>query len=283
MTGPVDQCISLASYGNEFLKSGQLISFYPENRSFQFCKRVLFSETRKDIDASGSNESVNTFNPNTWFDFLKKNNCIKIRLAHFTSEKQVLARDYQLAGFVGGGGPWLIETVFEKSSDLWANNWQVTNRHDPERKIWTVQYVRIKQHVPSINLQFDPVEIKNDLNETLTAISAFAEKQKLNFWKDWFDRAIKTLQSQNPEALFFRQDMLVQKNHPLIARQLIYGGGNSFVFGGMGSWNDISFQQAEIQKEYEKISAQLYDIMNQAILCGINYENHEIPGQASNN
>ncbi len=282
MTGPVDQSISLISFGNDFLQSGELFKFYPENLAFQFCNNVLFSEEQLQNQTGNPNKKLYAANPVEWLQQLKKNNCKKLRLYYAPSEKQTLAKDFQSAAFVGGGGTWMIETIFENTSDFWSNNWKVTNKNDPDRKIWTVYYIRSEMQTTIINLQFDPVEIKGKLHAALHDIKTFALSQKLDFWADWFERAIRTLDAQNPEALFHRRDMLVQKNHPLIARQLLYGAGNAFVFGGMGSWNDIGFKEEGIRKEYDRLSSNLYDRMNQAIICGINFENHDSPGRAIN-
>ena len=42
------------------------------------------------------------------------------------------------------------------------------------------------------------------------------------------------------------------------------------MFGGEGSWNEISFEDAETQQEYDKLSDQLFNFMNLALLGAAN-------------
>jgi hypothetical protein len=44
---------------------------------------------------------------------------------------------------------------------------------------------------------------------------------------------------------------------------------SAWVFGGMGSWNDMSFDGEE-QREYEEVSEQLFTAVNNAICVATN-------------
>jgi hypothetical protein len=44
----------------------------------------------------------------------------------------------------------------------------------------------------------------------------------------------------------------------------------SYVFGGMGSWNDMGFQKPETQKEYERVSKELYEAVKFATTMASN-------------
>jgi hypothetical protein len=39
---------------------------------------------------------------------------------------------------------------------------------------------------------------------------------------------------------------------------------SAWVFGGMGSWNDMGFP-GETQKEYEQVSDKLFDLLNESM------------------
>lgn len=135
MTGPLAQIISLTSYGNEILQSGQLpVNYYPRNSTFQFCNLVDFRDFKKSFFFSKPKETVIAQNPNQWFDFLKLGGCKKIRLHYQSSKDQPFAADYKLAGMVGDGGTWLIETVYYDYSNYWSNRWEVTRQNASDNK-----------------------------------------------------------------------------------------------------------------------------------------------------
>jgi len=99
-----------------------------------------------------------------------------------SSKDQSIAKDYKLAGLVGGGGTWLIDAIYNSYSDGWANRWDVTRKDDPQNNIWTVNYGRTIKSIPTINLQIDQQQCKNKLNETLVEIQDFAFQHNLDNW-----------------------------------------------------------------------------------------------------
>ena len=46
----------------------------------------------------------------------------------------------------------------------------------------------------------------------------------------------------------------------------------AWVFGGMGSWNDVYFDDREARTEYEAISRHLYSALLTALLASVNSE-----------
>lgn len=49
----------------------------------------------------------------------------------------------------------------------------------------------------------------------------------------------------------------------------------SFVFGGMGSWNDMWFENEETEKKYNELSTVLYGMMMKTIVGTINKDKRE--------
>lgn len=270
MTGTFAQLISLVSFGNEFLNTGSLPeNYYPENSTFQFCNSVQFVSFRKGLFSSKFKESVIATDPAKWFGLLKKEKCKKLYLLYQSSD-QANGPDHKLAGFIGGGGTWLTEAIYSKHSDFWANNWTVTNKDSKDRKIWSVKYGATAWDQPTQNLQFDLDTEKAGLYDALEKIGAFAKQHNLENWSGVFERAQKALESENPAADFYHKDLIVTENCPLTARQLLFGAGMAWVFGGMGSWNDIGFDNAEDNQAYDDFSAALYSAINTAVMAAIN-------------
>jgi hypothetical protein len=275
MTGIIAQIVSLASYGNEYLQSGIIPTHYfPDNPSFKFCNTVDFREPGKQIPADPvaerATETIMADNPVQWFDLLQKNGCKKIRLYFYSSADPGPAADHKLAEMVGGGGTWLIETLFDGFSDYWSNRWTVTQKENPDDRIWSVNYGRTLVHQPISNLQVDIWQTHTLLAFALAEITGFALLKGLGEWAEIFQKSIAVLSSLSPGTGYYYQDFLVEKNYSLPARQNLFAASAAWVFGGMGSWNDLYFEPEADNQKYEQVSAKLFAAINQAILATVN-------------
>lgn len=271
MTGTLAQIITLTAFGNDFLKNGKTpTDFNVANTTFQFCNRVDFSEFRKQFFFSKAKRKVVAENPTNWFEYVKAGGCKRLRLYYEHSKDQSFAKDYKLAGLVGGGGTWFIEAVYDKYSNYWANRWEVTRQNASDNKIWTVNYGMIVEKQHTNNLQIGHETAKNSLRQTLTEIADFAFKHDLPRWGEQFDNAKLTLDSSSPEKNYYHKDLIPMDKYPLTAKQLLFSAGSSWVFGGMGSWNDLGFDSKENNATYERLSEQLYANINDAIIAATN-------------
>jgi len=120
------------------------------------------------------------------------------------------------------------------------------------------------------NLQIDNQKIKEKLRQTLTEIAEFAFKQDLKSWGEQFDKAKLTLDSLTPESGYYHTDLIPADKYSLTAKQIIFSAGSAWVFGGMGSWNDLGFDNKEDKETYDRLSEQLYSNINEAIIAGTN-------------
>lgn len=145
----------------------------------------------------------------------------------------------------------------------------MTNQNAADNKIWTVNYGMTIVKQRTSNLQIDNEKVKNKLRETLAEIAAFAFKQNLQGWGEQFEKAIETMDSTLPEANYHK-DLIPLDNYSLTAKQLLFSACNSWVFGGMGSWNDLGFDTKEDNKTYDRLSEQLYSNINEAIIASTN-------------
>ena len=236
MNDIIAQVIAIIGYGNDYLQVGNLLYDFDSNCIFQYCKSVDFIYQKKKGLFSKKVEMLVADSPTGWFKYLNEKGCLKLRL-HFKSQR---SDDYMTAGFVGGGGIWLIETVFEDHSDFWNAEWSSINQNAPDNKIWQVKYKCISKDRPTIDKQYDLLEIKTRLKNSLTQIESFALEENLEYWGKLFESA---------------------------RRLLVFAAFSSFVFGGMGSWND---GVAKNHKKHKELSKILYEDIVDAIVSAVN-------------
>jgi hypothetical protein len=270
MTGTLAQLLSLVSFGNEYIVQGKVENdYYPQNSVFKFDKQVSFKTVKSGFFRKNK-EIIAGNDPLEWFQFLKKDNCRELKAFYQHSKQQEKYKDYKLAGFVDGGGQWFIEAIYKDYSDFWYAHWNVGNKEDPEQKIWLVIYEAVARRQPIRNIQLLLNDPWKKLETKLKEIELFARQNNLDSWADCFAKALKTLNSETPYEDFYHTDMIVLENYSLQAKQLIFGAANAWVFGGMGSWNDIGFNEKEKEEKYELHTEELYDAVITALLAGIN-------------
>jgi hypothetical protein len=97
----------------------------------------------------------------------------------------------------------------------------------------------------------------------LGAANEFALKHNLPSWADRFQRASDCFKSQIafPDCI----DFVCLDSYPETAQRLLAAAYNGWVFGGMGSWNDLYFEPKPENDRYNMLSAQLYSAINDGI------------------
>lgn len=80
-------------------------------------------------------------------------------------------------------------------------------------------------------------------------------------WQAVFDGALQALDSAEPPP----SDSLPDTGFGLEARQLMASATRAYVFGGMGSWNDLGWEDAARNAEYNRVSGALYAAVKSAI------------------
>ncbi|WP_155393565.1 hypothetical protein [Xanthomonas albilineans] len=107
-----------------------------------------------------------------------------------------------------------------------------------------------------------------EFRDILEQIRSFAAKHGLDSFENCFVRALEDLTAEKPWN-GFHKELLSPSLLTLDALQLLSAAQSSWVFGGMGSWNDLGFEGDE-QQTYERLSEALYKIANWAIVAATN-------------
>jgi hypothetical protein len=178
--------------------------------------------------------------------------------------------DRMLAGFVGGGGSWQLHSTDGHRTDVWEATWEVGNREAADKRIWRVRYAPVSENLAFVPpIQRSPTEIIPALNQALSDVLAFSEQHQIAYFDSCFRKATECLSSGDPFALVHHQDLAPEALLSLPAQQVLAACQAAWVFGGMGSWNDMGFEGPE-QARYEKLSEALFTLLNEAIQSATN-------------
>ena len=267
MQGPIAQAAALTIYGNDRLNGHERPGFWPGATVFNYCKSIRFVALEGDLRAPV--EMPFAGDPAAWVDALRNGGVRRLRL-HYMQGHHPLMTDRLSVAFAGGGGRWLIEALQDRGADLWEAKWSLGDRKDPERRIWMVAYGRVQADGAPLELAERPLAaIKHDLDAALAKAEAFATAKDLTDFAAAFREARATLASTTPFAGVYHTDMAPTDGLLLEAKQLLAATQAGWVFGGMGSWNDLSFPGAEGQ-EYDQLSEHLFALMVEAIHSAVN-------------
>jgi len=149
-------------------------------------------------------------------------------------------------------------------SEFWTARWSVANQNAPHKRIWRVTYACVSKAKASPSSGQDLTKVTNELDEALKDIRAFSDKQKMDGFTKCFDEALDTIATKGRNRHGYHQDLVPNGLPPYEATMLLDACQKAYVFGGMGSWNDMGFQ-GEDQKAYERVSDRLFAAVNSAI------------------
>ena len=180
------------------------------------------------------------------------------------------------AGFIGGGGIDGMEvSLSDGRNHLWVPKWDVWNRQAPEGRIWRVKYGCLMEEVADCGAPA-PDDLSNALvrlGRALREIHAFSSTRGCDGFSECFSKALDTLDSAGANLHGYHKDLVPVSCRLPEARTLLDACQSAWVFGGMGSWNDMGFH-GDDENEYELISANLYGCIKHAICAGANDSGH---------
>jgi hypothetical protein len=269
MNGPIAQLVALACHANAVLRIRAAPSFFPVNSTCQFCDSVDFVRLKRAWLTNSFTEAPLAANPDAWFEQLKASGNRAVFVRH-SPQNQPGISDRMSAAFVGGGGRWLLEARTLTGSDYYEGRWTVWDQNAPQKRIWRVTYGLIAESSPSqAASEKDLLCLKADAASALSEIETFARRQNLSRFADCFRKAIDCLDSDRPFDLVYHKDLAPDEILARESAQLLAAAQAAWVFGGMGSWNDLGFEGTD-QQTYEALSERLFDLLNRVICAATN-------------
>ncbi|MRS02446.1 hypothetical protein EG832_04350 [bacterium] len=264
MNGEWAQLIALVAHGNYFLTHPESShNDLSANSTFQYVNEVTFVRYKSTIDPKGVKVAANV---GDWLIDLRKRKVKRLWNIAFAWDRQDLAEHIAVA--FAGGVPIAIQVDLPEGYELWYPLWKTGGK---PQKPWFVEYRGLKFGYSHAAEQMRMEDVKVRLHNAIVGTEQFARRPEVNLgeWADTFASALTLLNSENPTAPY-HPDILPEAGFSLAARQILSAAARAYVFGGMGSWNDLGFKQPEVQKEYHEVTKTLYLAVKMSLLMASN-------------
>lgn len=272
MNGELANAIALALHGTAWLRSPSAPPPDLEglNSTFQYISSIQFEPPprrwRHTEPLTGAG---------TWLHWLRAQKARRIWLTIPEATRGPL--EPHLATAFSNGGRWALLATGSRPS-VWVPSWDVGDRSAADNRIWTVRFAGAWADGSSVPGQVPIDSSLANLSKALLSAEAFAREQGLDTWADWFADALHRTQTGDPE-IPFHPDLAPRPPVTEDAARLLAAAAKSFVFGGMGSWNDVWLRDAEARRRFEEVSRNLYRAMLNAFVAATNCQlDGEAPG-----
>jgi len=249
VNGEIYQSVSLVIHGNAFKQGIEINDFPNSSNAFQSCDPIKFKKMSRKL--LKRKEVLISDGVREWYRDIIANS----RGARLLVPGN--AKNYSMVGFAGGGSSFLVEVVGDDLSTLWQPVW----RFQTTTQKWNVDYLHIAEDV------FDDVTVEPKIDETI-ALLADALNRILNFtnahnlgFQNCFEAALDALVSSEADCdLNLSPKQYIDAD----AASLLNSAAKAWVFGAMGSWNDVWAPEGH-QEEYDEVSGGLYSAILLAV------------------
>lgn len=256
------EALTLTVVGNAAVRGKDVGGFWPQASIFRYTQACEFLAR----DDQGETREIAT-DPNLWLA-AQAELCRGFRLHNLPSQREPgrlgHIEERMLVGFVGGGPRWVIEAVGGERSQLWEGAQRLVER-DPAGKIWAHAYFLIGETEPQSVPGATVAEAADDLRTILREAEVLARRLDAENFAACFADALSALDGKaGPDRDLARYADLAPE-----ALALLAAVSSAWVFGGMGSWNDIGAPEA-LQGDYERVSEGLFVALCRSISAAAN-------------
>lgn len=264
MQVPVLRALALVAVGNAALGGADVRGFWPDDPIFRYTASLAFLTPRE----TGPLRLV-ADQPLDWFEKLRKRRCHGLRLHSApmkTDQKLGHIDEHALVGLVGGGPRWLIEPVYGEHSELWEGFDRIGDQKAADQKIWLSAYVLLGEAESGEPADTNIEGAAAALREALISIETVARALPGAPFADHFVAGRRVLDQGDADSPpnFVRFTTLTPQ-----ATRLLQAAGRAWVFGAMGSWNDI-VPEASLKPSYDASSKALFAALRRAVLVVAN-------------
>jgi hypothetical protein len=264
MNGELAQVIALVAHGNYFVNHEEISKIdLSGNSTFKFVNEVKFVRYKNTMDKQGVEVAGNVTD---WFDNLRSNHVKRLWNIGFAWDRSDFAEHIAVA--FSGGVPIAIQLDLPEGFELWYPLWKTGGQ---PQKPWFVEYRGLVFNYSHAAEMMDLKDVKEKLRVSISMAEEFSNRPGVDLkgWGEEFSKALGLLESATVVAPY-HPDMLPVAGFSTEARQILAVAAQAYVFGGMGSWNDLGFENLELQKEYGEVTKILYQAVKMSILMASN-------------
>ncbi|CAM4006749.1 hypothetical protein [Saccharibacillus endophyticus] len=257
MNGELHQLLLLAANANRYLHMNE---YRPLDG---FGDHQVFNLAFYDQDGHSISTVLKTNPVKSWIKDLKKRVCRGVLVI----QADTAGKERESSGFIGGGRRWIMVARFDGFDEHWSAHWQLGQRAPTTR--WDIDY-RCRR---TTSIAIDPNtynldESKRRLEQALTNIGQLAHEIGEEHWKvNFFDAALGILEGSTS----FKREL--PESYSEQAQRVFAAVYRCWVFGGMGSWNDVppySAHEHGKSAEFDAYSDILYNAMQNALEAAVN-------------
>ncbi len=147
---------------------------------------------------------------------------------------------------------------------LWVPRWI----HDQGERPLTVVLEGVSLPRPISAPEADLAGTKTELQAVIEEAEQFAAKLGEGLFLQDFSQALALSNSEYPVSPY-HPDILPARGYSLLAQQVMAAAIRAWVFGGMGSWNDLDYGKTN-QKAYRDLTSRLYGSVVHALVAATN-------------
>lgn len=266
MNGELAQLCAITAHAKAFLdpKTRPYGSIDPRTHStFKFVQEQRWVARPRALGLVA--QRVVATDPDAWFQHLARGGVDWVQLVASGTRGSGSERVQQS---FRGGGTWGIEVGSGSRGAVahWLPTWRPAADRGSGERPWTVVYR--ERAGTRVHASRALGEANATLRRTLEGVLAFARELGLTDWVPTFDQALERLESSEPFAPY-HPDMLPTAGYELPARRLCAAAQQAWVFGGMGSWNDVVVEDGKTSVLLEQRSDELYRAVVGALLASV--------------
>ncbi|WP_046502231.1 hypothetical protein [Kiloniella litopenaei] len=298
MQGEIDQLLVLSSAVNAMALEVVSTSPLPKKLPAAQAKRLRYADDLTFVDLyeksdNSLKEQIRFTKLSDWLDDLRHRKVSAAWLVRQPREQTDTDTtntdgyhppEHMQMAFAGGTKSWSLITSGPGFTEEWKTDWQLNGKgkHDPnkhapdkhnrgqekqEPPVWQVRYGCIRKTDretprPAVNLAQETVRLEKILQE----IAILAGRLGYDNWPAVFAKALDALVGKPGTSLHPNLRPPYYAAYPKEAHRLLAAAYNGWVFGGMGSWNDVVFSTLEDQATYDRLTPELYQAICHAIV-----------------
>jgi len=250
MNGELAGAAALVDYGNAFLRdvSRDDLGEWQQHSAFRHVTSIGFYY-RTDLFRIFPRRTLIAVSPCDWFSWLGQRGVTALRL--------VMGRD----------GGWTIRSRNHRFDASWGSKLRYRPGAHEDGRDWTLAYVGTKRHPPASRSELDVTSAAINLRSALDDAATFARSMNLYDWQQRFMEARSALESRAPSIPYYA-DMLLAPEADV--QRLAAASTKAWVFGGMGSWNDVELARRRWRAEHRMLTARLYAAVVDGIAASAN-------------